>query len=108
MSILTDLLQYSGNFENNYKDVTRRMGCEVSRPMTNPQPTEEGIFDKLDKAVGKALKTHKHEILQICQETRYSLPEVIELSLKNGLDITAKSVNPGRRFQILNEEEVEQ
>lgn len=93
---------------NNYKDVTINVGCKVTSLMNHSQPTDEGISDKFDKAVGKALQNRKHEILQIHQETGYTLSQIIELSLKNGLDITAKSISPGRRHKTLHKQEVEQ
>jgi len=34
--------QHPFYFENNYKYVTENVGCKVTRPMENPQPTSRG------------------------------------------------------------------
>jgi len=105
---MISLTHYLTNKVNLFNIVNNNGRCKVTNPMNTTPTTHEGISDKLDKAVGRAVQNRKNEILQICQETGYSLSKIIELSLKNGLEYTAKSVNPGRRFKVLNEEEVKQ
>ena len=51
MSNIVSGIQNIGNLVNNYKDVTEKVGCKVPQPMTNPQPTDTGIFSNLEKCI---------------------------------------------------------
>jgi len=103
---MISLTQYLTNKVNLFNIVNNNGRCKVTNPMNTTPTTDEGISDKIDKAVGKTLQNRKHEILEVHQETGYTLSKIIELALKNGLEYTAKSVNSGRRHKILHENEV--
>lgn len=84
MSILVDQEQYFGNVANNYKVVTVNVGCKVSHPMTNPQPTQNQVSSKPDKSTDnsfaearKALQPIFKAIEKCSEETTQEVTEKI-------------------------------
>jgi len=72
-------------FGNNYKVVNRKVGCEVSRPMTDPQPTEKQLDSKLEKP--------DYEEAQLSISTNLFL-DAINLSSDQAQEENQEAANP--------------
>jgi len=73
-------LQHSFYSGNNYKDVTVKVGCKVSRQMTNSQPTENEIYSNFEKSNLKSeewSRAQKNFLEAIFRSSNESVQEVL-------------------------------
>jgi len=81
----TTLPQHPFYLENNYKHVTENVGCEVSRPMTDPQPTSKGNYTETEKPLENRSPPWKiiSEVINNCsEETRKEIAQELDKKLQ--------------------------